>query len=93
MRPGALQLLGSVHWTFMQVPPPTGHSVTLYTAQGPPEGGVTVMAAVVGLVGLGSRDGALHMSAACRGQLISMMTGMTALARAAATLSRIDALC
>ena len=55
-----MQLLGSAHWIFKQVPPPTGHNVTLYLAQGPPVGGVMVMAAVVGLVGLGTSEGTLQ---------------------------------
>ena len=61
MRPVAGQLLGLVHVTSTQVPPPAGHSLTLYETHGPPVGGgVMVMAAVVGLVGLADSEGALQ---------------------------------
>ena len=60
MRPCALQLAGLVHSTVMQVQPPEGHSFTVYDAQGPPVGGVMVIAAVVGLVGLGTSEGTLQ---------------------------------
>ena len=60
MRPGAGQLAGLAHWTLTHVPASMGHSVTLYAAQAPPAGGVTLMVAEVGLVGWASMMGDLH---------------------------------
>ena len=60
MRLGAEQLVGLVHWTSTHVPASMGQSVTLYAAQGPPAGGVTLMVAEVGLAGWASMVGDLH---------------------------------
>ena len=64
VRPAAVQLLGLLQVTSVQVLPPAGHSLTLYEAHGPPVGGgVMVMLAVVGLVGLADSEGGLQAEA------------------------------
>ena len=64
VRPVSGQLFGLVQVTLTQVLPPAGHSLTLYETHGPPVGGgVMVMAAVVGLVGLADSEGGLQASA------------------------------
>ena len=64
VRPVSGQLFGLVQVTLTQVLPPAGHSLTLYETHGPPVGGgVMVMAAVVGLVGLADSEGGLQAGA------------------------------
>ena len=61
VKPVDVQLLGLLHVTSTQVLPPAGHSLTLYETHGPPVGGgVMVMEAVVGLVGLADSEGELQ---------------------------------